>query len=216
MFGVYARVSTNKSKDKNKDGQDPELQLKPLRDYAKARGWEVKEYVDIGESGAKDSRPQLNRLLEDARKRRIDGILVWKLDRFGRSLRSLLNMLEELKSLGVTFISYTENLDFGTPTGRAMASLIGIFGEFERDLIRERVKAGLQNAKAKGVRLGRATKIDESLLKTVSDLRDGGKSIRAIAGHLNVSSGLVHKTLKKMRRETLENQGSETMESLFT
>ena len=216
MFGVYARVSTNKSKDKNRDGQDPELQLSPLRTYAKARGWEIKEYVDIGESGAKDSRPQLNLLLEDARKRRIDGILVWKLDRFGRSLKSLLNMLEELKSLGVQFVSYTENLDFSTPTGRAMANLIGVFAEFERDLIRERVKAGIQLAKAKGHPIGRHSLIDESLLKTVSDMRSRGDSIRAIAGHLNVSSGLVHKTCQKLKRQSLENQGSDKMESLFT
>ena len=116
--GLYGRVSTT---DK---GQDPELQLKDLRAYANARGWKVfGEYVDIGESGSKDKRPQLDRLMEDSRKRRIDGILVWKLDRFGRSLKALVNTLEELKGLGVQFVSYTENLDFSTPAGRAMANL---------------------------------------------------------------------------------------------
>jgi DNA invertase Pin-like site-specific DNA recombinase len=170
--GIYARVSTA---DK---GQDPELQLKDLREYAHARGWKVfGEYVDIGESGSKDKRPQLDRLMEDARKRRIDGILVWKLDRFGRSLKALVNTLEELKGLGVQFVSYTENLDFSTPAGRAMANLIGVFAEFERDLIRERVKAGIQNAKSKGIRVGRRPLIDTRLLGTIVDMRGKGECL---------------------------------------
>ena len=206
-FGLYARVSTA---DK---GQDIELQLRNLRSYAKARGWEIfDEYKDVGQSGSKDRRPELDRLMEDARKRRLDGILVWKLDRFGRSLRSLVTTLEELKDLGVQFVSYTENLDFSTPAGRAMANLIGVFAEFERDLIRERVKAGLQNARAKGIRLGRASLIDGGFLTDVSNLRDQGLTIRAIAGHLDVSRGLVHKSLKILRQQTLKNQGSENKE----
>jgi DNA invertase Pin-like site-specific DNA recombinase len=215
-FGIYARVSTNKKDDGKGKSQDPELQLNPLREYAKARGWETKEYVDIGESGAKDSRPQLNALLEDARKRRIDGILVWKLDRFGRSLKSLLNMLEELRSLGVQFVSYTENLDFSTPTGRAMANLIGVFAEFERDLIKERVRAGIQNAKAKGIHIGRRSLIDEELLNAIDNLRHEGTSIRGIAKQLSVSVGLVHKVCQICRPETVENRESESMQSLFT
>ena len=189
--GIYARVSTA---DK---GQDPELQLKDLRQFAKARGWRVfDEYVDKGESGAKDRRPQLDRLLEDARKRRIDGILVWKLDRFGRSLKSLVTTLEELRGLGVQFVSYTENLDFSTPAGRAMANLIGVFAEFERDLIRERVRAGVQNAKSKGKRLGRCPKINEGVLRTITSMRDRGMSIRGISKELGVSKSLVHKSLQ--------------------
>jgi DNA invertase Pin-like site-specific DNA recombinase len=196
--GIYARVSTA---DK---GQDPEMQLKDLRQYANARGWKVfGEYVDIGESGSKDKRPQLDRLMEDARKRRIDGILVWKLDRFGRSLKALVNTLEELRGLGVQFVSYTENLDFSTPAGRAMANLIGVFAEFERDLIRERVKAGIQNAKSKGIRVGRRPLIDTRLLKTVADMRDKGMTIRVIARHLNISPSLVHKTLKNVKQKSL-------------
>lgn len=189
--GIYARVSTA---DK---GQDPEMQLKDLREYAHARGWKVfGEYTDIGESGAKDRRPQLDRLMEDARKRRIDGILVWKLDRFGRSLKSLVNTLEELRSLGIQFVSYTENLDFSTPAGRAMANLIGVFAEFERDLIRERVKAGIQNARCKGKRLGRCPKINEGLLRTIRDMRDRRMSLRDISRELGVSKSLVHKSLQ--------------------
>lgn len=189
--GLYGRVSTT---DK---GQDPELQLKDLRAYANARGWKVfGEYVDKGESGAKDRRPQLDRLMEDARKRRIDGILVWKLDRFGRSLKSLVTTLEELRALGIQFVSYTENLDFSTPAGRAMANLIGVFAEFERDLIRERVRAGIQNAKSKGIRVGRRPLIDEKLLRTVRDRRDKGMSLRNISKELGVSKSLVHKSLQ--------------------
>ena len=189
--GLYGRVSTT---DK---GQDPELQLKDLRAYANARGWKVfGEYVDKGESGAKDRRPELDRLMEDARKRRIDGILVWKLDRFGRSLKSLVTTLEELRALGIQFVSYTENLDFSTPAGRAMANLIGVFAEFERDLIRERVRAGIQNAKSKGIRVGRRPLIDEKLLRTVRDRRDKGMSLRNISKELGVSKSLVHKSLQ--------------------
>ena len=189
--GLYGRVSTT---DK---GQDPELQLKDLRAYANARGWKVfGEYIDIGESGAKDRRPQLDRLMEDARKRRIDGILVWKLDRFGRSLKSLVTTLEELRALGIQFVSYTENLDFSTPAGRAMANLIGVFAEFERDLIRERVRAGIQNAKNKGIRVGRRPLIDNKLLGTVRDMKGRGMSIRGISSELGVSKSLVHKSLQ--------------------
>ena len=189
--GLYGRVSTT---DK---GQDPELQLKDLRTYANARGWKVfGEYVDKGESGAKDRRPELDRLMEDARKRRIDGILVWKLDRFGRSLKSLVTTLEELRALGIQFVSYTENLDFSTPAGRAMANLIGVFAEFERDLIRERVRAGIQNAKSKGIRVGRRPLIDEKLLGTVRDMKGKGMSLRNISKELGVSKSLVHKSLR--------------------
>jgi len=189
--GLYGRVSTT---DK---GQDPELQLKDLRTYANARGWKVfGEYIDIGESGVKDRRPELDRLMEDARKRRIDGILVWKLDRFGRSLKSLVTTLEELRALGIQFVSYTENLDFSTPAGRAMANLIGVFAEFERDLIRERVRAGIQNAMSKGVRVGRRPLIDKKLLGTVRDMKGRGMTIRGISKELGVSKSLVHKSLQ--------------------
>jgi DNA invertase Pin-like site-specific DNA recombinase len=202
-LGIYARVSTL---DK---GQDIELQLRDLRSYAEARGWQIfDEYKDVGESGAKDQRPEFNRLMNNARKRKIDGILVWKLDRFGRSLKSLVTTLEELRGLGVQFVSYTENLDFSTPAGRAMANLIGVFAEFERDLIRERVRAGIQNAKAKGIKVGRRSLIDKDILKTVANYRDRGMTIRQISKALNVSKSLVHKTLKILSQQTLENQGS--------
>lgn len=197
-FGVYGRVSTS-------DKQDVEVQLRELRNYAQARGWEIKEYVDIGQSGAKDKRPALDSLLNDIRKRKLDGILVWKLDRFGRSLKSLVTTLEELRSLGIQFVSYTENLDFSTPAGRAMANLIGVFAEFERDLIRERVVAGLANARAKGRKLGRP--MGDVDIKKLLSLRQQGLTLRTIASEMKVSLGFVHKTIKNYPSQVLDNSG---------
>jgi len=189
--GIYARVSTS---DK---GQDTEVQLCDLRTYADARGWEVfKEYVDVGQSGSKEQRPAFNQLMEDARKRKIDIILVWRLDRFGRSLKHLIVSLDELKTLGLGFVSFKESLDFTTATGRLMLHLLGAFAEFEKEIIRERVKAGVAHARAKGKRLGRRPLIDEKLLRTVRDRRDKGISIRGISRELGVSKSLVHKSLQ--------------------
>jgi DNA invertase Pin-like site-specific DNA recombinase len=132
---LYARCSTH---DK---GQDPELQLRPLMDYCKARCWTIHgEYIDLGQSGAKDRRPELDRLMNDARKRKVDTVIVWKLDRLGRSLKHLITILDELNALGVGFVSYQDNLDFSMPSGRLMFHLLGAFAEFERDLIKERSK----------------------------------------------------------------------------
>jgi DNA invertase Pin-like site-specific DNA recombinase len=148
--GLYARIST---RDK---GQDPEMQLVELREFAAKRGWQVAgEFVDIGVSGAKDSRPQLDAMMKLAKGRKLDVIAVWKLDRFGRSLRHLVDALAELNAVGCAFVSLRDNLDLSTPAGRMMFHVIGAMAEFERELIRERVKAGLAHARAKGQRLGR-------------------------------------------------------------
>src|SRR5258707_6769437 len=145
---LYARVSTS---DK---GQDPEMQLRELREHCQRRGWEiVGEFVDVGVSGSKDSRPQLNRLLAAAHRRQCDAVLVWKLDRFGRSLKHLVNALAEFESLGVAFISLKESLDLTTPAGRLMFGIISAMAEFERDLIRVRVRVGIVNFRAKGLRV---------------------------------------------------------------
>ena len=144
-----------------------ELQLSDLRTYAGARGWKIfKEYIDIGRSGSKEQRPAFIRLMEDAKKRKVDIILVWRLDRFGRSLKHLIVSLDELRTLGEGFVSYKESLDFTTPTGRLMFHLLAAFSEFEKEVIKERVRAGLAHAKAKGRRLGRRPKIDTRLLGT--------------------------------------------------
>jgi DNA invertase Pin-like site-specific DNA recombinase len=185
-IALYARVSTSGGH------QDPEMQLRELREYADRRGWEIFEtYTDAGFSGSKDSRPALNRLMADACQRRFDAVLVWKLDRFGRSLRHLVNALAELEALGVAFISLKDNLDLSTPSGRLMFQIIGAMAEFERALIQERVRAGLRNARAKGKRLGRPR---TDLTGTqVAALRASGASLRAIAKELGAGVGTVHR-----------------------
>jgi DNA invertase Pin-like site-specific DNA recombinase len=147
---IYARVSTNNGQ------QDPEMQLCELREYAQHRELQiVEEYTDNGVSGSKESRPSLNRLMADAQQRKFDVLLVWKLDRFARSLKHLVNALAQFEALGVSFVSLRDNLDLTTPSGRLMFQIIGAMAEFERELIRERVNAGLRNAKSKGRQLGR-------------------------------------------------------------
>jgi len=147
---LYARVSTTNGH------QDPELQLRELRAFAAARGWTLAgEYVDRGVSGSKDRRPELDLLMTGARSRTFDILLVWKLDRFARSLKHLVTALAEFDALGVQFVSLRDNLDLTTPSGRLMFHVIGAMAEFERALIQERVRAGLRNARAKGKRLGR-------------------------------------------------------------
>ena len=186
---LYARVSTS---DK---GQDPEMQLRELREYCERRGWTISgEYVDIGVSGAKDSRPELNRLMADAKRRKIDAVLVWKLDRFGRSLKHLFHALGELEALGVAFVSLRDAFDLTTPAGRLMFNLVASVAEFERDLIRERVKAGIANRRAKGLRVGRKPIILDA--GRLAALRSEGLTIREIATELDCSPALVHKTLQ--------------------
>src|SRR5260370_28803886 len=149
---IYARVSTT-------NGQDPEMQGRELRDYCQRRGWEVsQEYVDTGISGAKEKRPELDRLLTDAHKRHFDAVVVWRFDRFARSVSHLLRALETFRSLGVEFVSLSEQVDTSTPTGKMIFTVLGAVAELERSLIAERVRAGLRNARAKGKRLGRPTK----------------------------------------------------------
>jgi DNA invertase Pin-like site-specific DNA recombinase len=185
---LYARVSTSNGQ------QDPEMQLRELREYAERRGWQIADvYTDAGVSGSKDSRPALNRLMADAKKRHIDTVLVWKLDRFGRSLRHLVNALAELEALGIAFISLRDNLDLASPSGRLMFQIIGAMAEFERALIQERVKAGLRNARAKGKRLGRPRVfVSES---KIAALRSSGASWRAIALELGVGMGTIYRAV---------------------
>ncbi len=180
---LYARVSTH-------NGQDPEMQLREMREYTQRREWVFAgEYVDTGVSGSKDSRPELNRLMIDAKHRRFDAVLVWKLDRFGRSLKHLVNALAEFEALGVAFVSLRDNLDLSTPSGRLMFQIIGAMAEFERSLIQERVRSGLRNAKAKGKRLGRPTVKADSL--EIARLQAQGLSMANIAKTLGVSVGTV-------------------------
>jgi DNA invertase Pin-like site-specific DNA recombinase len=181
---LYARVSTIHG------GQDPEVQLRELREYCCHRKWDMAgEYVDRV-SGFKDSRPGLNRLMEDASQRKFDAVLVWKLDRFGRSLRHLVNSLAEVEALGISFISLRDNLDLSTPSGRLMFQIIAAMAEFERSLIQERVRAGLKHARARGKILGRPRKIVDA--DRILSLRASGASWRQIAREMRVSVGTVH------------------------
>src|SRR5437899_6253996 len=144
---IYARVSTV--------DQEPENQLQELRRYVQARGWTAAEYVDRGVSGTKDRRPALDQLLADARRRRFDVLVCWRLDRLGRNLKHLITLLDDLQALGVAFVSLAEGIDATTPAGRLQMHVLGAIAEFERERIRERVMAGLARVRAAGRRLGR-------------------------------------------------------------
>src|SRR5450755_1229230 len=182
LIALYARVSTLNGH------QDPEMQLRELREYARLRGWKIfGEYVDNGVSGSKESRPALNRLMADAHSRKFDAILVWKIDRFGRSLKHLVNALADLAALGVAFVSLRDNLDLSTPSGRLMFQIIGAMAEFERALIQERVRAGLRNARAKGRRLGRPRVTVDA--PRIALLRGQGRSWAQIEKETGVSKG---------------------------
>ncbi len=149
--------------------------------------------MDAGVSGSKDSRPALNRLMADAHQRRFDALLVWKLDRYGRSLRHLVNALAELEALGIAFVSLRDNLDLSTPSGRLMFQIIGAMAEFERALIQERVRAGLRNARAKGKRLGRP-RLFVSTTK-IANLRNRGCSWAQIVAATGISKGTAQRAL---------------------
>jgi DNA invertase Pin-like site-specific DNA recombinase len=166
------------------------MQLNELREYAHRRGWQVVgEYVDRGISGAKDSRPELNRLIGDAHKRRIDVVCVWRFDRFARSTSHLLRALETFGALGIEFCSLSEQLDTSTPAGKMVFTVLGAVAELERSLIAERVRAGLRNAVAKGKRLGRPpVDISESQVRA---LLGSGLSLKTIGKRLGVSTATV-------------------------
>lgn len=184
---IYARVSTGEQ-------QTLSMQIKKMKEYVKNRKWTLTAEVQDVASGAK-TRPKREELLKMARRREIDVIIVWKLDRFGRSLADLITSLNELRELGVIFVSITEALDFSTPSGRAMAAMLSTFAEFERDMIRERVKAGIANAREKGKPHGRpptaSTKLDKIL-----ELKADGLNNSQIARELKISRGSVIGLLK--------------------
>jgi DNA invertase Pin-like site-specific DNA recombinase len=185
---IYARVSTTNH------GQDVTLQTRELQQFADARGWHlVGTYIDDGVSGAKDSRPELNRLMADAHKRCFDVVAVWRFDRFARSVSHLLRALETFSALGIAFVSLTEQMDTTTPTGKMVFTVLGAVAELERSLIAERVRAGLRNARAKGKTLGRPRMVMDSA--RIARLRAEGRTVREIADTLGVSRSLVHKTL---------------------
>ena len=167
---LYARVSTLE--------QEPENQLAELRRYAAARGWEVSEYVDHGVSGSQDRRKALDALVQDVRRRRVDVVACWRLDRLGRGLRHLVALLDEMHSLGVAFVSLDEGIDCTTPAGRLQLHILAALAEFERARIAERVRAGLARARANGTRLGRPKAVvPTARLAKVADLPACGYSL---------------------------------------
>ena len=183
---IYARVSTV--------GQDPEVQLVALRAHAAQRDWHVvEEFVDRGVSGAKERRRALDRLMKAAWAGQFQVVLVWRFDRFARSVKHLVTALETFRTLKVGFISLQEQLDTATPIGQAMFTIIGAMAQLERDIIRERVKAGLDRAKARGIRLGRP-RVPVTADELVA-LRTQGLSVGEMARRLRCSRATVRRRL---------------------
>jgi DNA invertase Pin-like site-specific DNA recombinase len=183
---IYARVSTANN------GQDPTMQTRELREHCERRGWNVAgEYVDVGISGTKEKRPELDRLMADAHRRKFDVVIVWKFDRFARSVSHLLRALENFNALRIAFVSLSEQMDTTTPAGRMVFTVLGAVAELERSLIVERVRAGLRNARAKGKTLGRPRKIVDAA--RIAALRAQGLSLRGIASELGIGLATLHR-----------------------
>jgi len=188
---IYARVSTS--------DQDASMQVAELHEYCNRKGWHhVTDYVDTGWSGAKSSRPELNRLMADVRLGKVDVILTWKLDRLARSLAHLVQTIQELDSLGVRFVAVTQNIDtsVSNPMSRFMLQIFGAFAELEREMIRERVCAGVRNARRKGKTLGRKRVVFDR--SKAIEMHMAGASVREIADALQVGRSTVHRLLAAM------------------
>ncbi len=197
---LYARVSTL-------NGQNPETQLMPLRAHVAQRGWEVvEEFVDIGISGSKDRRPALDRMMKAAWDGKFQAVLVWRFDRFARSTKHLITALETFRSVNVSFGSLQEQFDLSSPIGAAMFTIIGAMGQLERDLVIERVHAGLARARAKGVRLGRPrTPVD---LERIAQMRAAGTSIRGCARALGIAPMSVSRALADLEASRTKNHAT--------
>jgi DNA invertase Pin-like site-specific DNA recombinase len=177
---IYARVSTF--------DQEPENQLQELRRYVEARGWTGTEFIDRGVSGAKEKRPALDALLKDAKRRRFDVLVCWRLDRLGRNLRHLITLLDELQALGVAFVSLAEGIDATTPAGKLQMHILGAIAEFERARIAERVKVGMLRAKSAGRHVGRRRRaVTDEKIASAAHL-----SLRQAAALLGVSKSFLH------------------------
>jgi len=188
---IYCRVSTS--------DQSTESQVLDLRRYVRERGWTLfNEYCDNGISGTKDSRPALNELMDAARKRRFDAVLVWRFDRFARSTKHLILALEEFRNLGIDFVSYQENIDTSSPLGSAIFTIISAVAQLERDIIAERVKAGLRRARENGKKLGRPKASVDT--EKIQKLRSKGLSLRAIAKETGISRTTVSDLLSSSLR----------------
>ena len=188
---IYARVST--------DRQTTENQLLELRRIAALNNWNVvSEYVDNGISGAKgrEKRPQFDALLKSAVRKEFDLIMSWSVDRLGRSLQHLVEFLNEIHAKGINLYLHQQGLDTSTPAGRMMFQMCGVFAEFERSIIRERILAGQKRAKAKGKHIGRKSIIDQKLRRQVVELKGSGIGIKRIAKELGIGVGTVYSALR--------------------
>jgi putative DNA-invertase from lambdoid prophage Rac len=189
--GLYARVSTH-------DQQTLPLQMRVMREYAARRGWTIALQIKEVGSGAAE-REMRQKLLDAVRRRELDAVLVWRLDRWGRSLVDLVVTLKELAALGVGFVSLTEALDLTTPTGRAMAGLLSVFAEFEHEILRERIRAGIAEARLKGKHLGRPVTVGKQASQ-IRKLYRGGVSKAEIARRLEISRTSVRRILGERNR----------------
>ena len=185
---IYCRVSTT--------DQKTDMQLQDLMRFAKDRSVSTyKEYIDNGISGSIRKRPALDQLMEDASKKKFDVVLVWRFDRFARSSRHLVEALHTFKHLGIDFISYNENIDTGSPLGEAMFTIISAMAQLERDIIRERVKAGLRTARNKGTRLGRPRALVD--IDKIIKMQNNGDTVRYIASRMDISTATVSRLLNR-------------------
>lgn len=188
ISAVYIRVSTEQ--------QNINMQEHDIDEYIKRSNFTLfDKYIDQGISGSKEDRPELSRLMSDARLKKFDVLIVWKLDRLGRSVKQIVNNVEELKQLGIDFISLRDSFDTGTPQGKFFFHIISAFAELEREIIKERVKAGLEDAKRRGKKLGRPEK--KANIELLISLRQSGLSLRQIAEKTKISYGTVYNLLKK-------------------
>ena len=195
VAATYVRVSTF--------DQNLQMQTREIRLLAKRRGWRIaEEYADRGVSGAKSRRPQLDRLMADAHKRKFDVVVVWKFDRFARSVSHLLRALETFESLGISFVSLSESIDTSTPSGKLVFTVLGAVAELERSLIGERVKAGLRNARANGTRLGRKPlrSFDANAIRQLRRARRSGLSYPALARKFGTSVWSAYYLVKGKKR----------------
>ena len=188
-IAIYTRVSTQ--------DQSTEMQTQDLRHYCEQRGFEIyKEYSDLGISGVKDKRPALDELMSDAKKRKFDAVLCWRFDRFARSTKHLVTALEEFRHLGIDFVSYQEAIDTSSPLGKALFVIVSAIAELERNILLERVRAGLRRAKESGAILGRPRRLDLDV-KELQKMRDKEKlSFRQIAKRVKACPATVYKSLK--------------------
>ena len=196
---IYARVSTH---DK---GQDPESQLAEMREYCKRMGWEIyREYVDY-ESGSKAGREEFQEMLNDARLKRFDILLVWKLDRLARSIKQLIETLDNLRAWNIEFKCITQDIDTTTPHGKLLFHIIAAFAEFERELIRDRVKAGIAKAKKKGIRVGRPPrKLEGEILERILNDRDKGMSYGQLSKKYRIPKSTLYTILKGVQKTPSE------------